>query len=127
MILEPKIMISTTNIVSSFPCVRKSLFSDTFRNTNMDFSYPLVIGNIIHDTFELVIQEMNFSDERLEQIFQKSVQSNITYLYQLKVSEDRAIADCKIAAKNIQVWVANMFDSSKNSYGITYYRTIATE
>ena len=54
-ILEPKIMISTTNIVNSFPCVRKSLFSDTFRNTNGDFSYPLVIGNIIHDSFESII------------------------------------------------------------------------
>jgi len=54
-ILEPKIMISCTNIVNSFPCVRKSLFSDSFRNTNMDFSYPLVIGNIIHDTFEVII------------------------------------------------------------------------
>ena len=33
-ILEPKIMISTTAIVSSFPCVRTSLFSESFRNTN---------------------------------------------------------------------------------------------
>ena len=54
-ILEPKIMISTTSIVNSFPCVRKSLFSETFRNTNNDFTYPLVIGNIIHDSFEIII------------------------------------------------------------------------
>ena len=54
-ILEPNIMISATNIVSSFPCVRKSLFSDSFRNTSVDFSYPLVIGNIIHDSFEVII------------------------------------------------------------------------
>jgi len=66
-------MISTTNIVSSFPCVRKSLFSDTFRNTNSDFSYPLVIGNIIHDIFELIIQEMNFDENRLNQIFMKAI------------------------------------------------------
>jgi len=45
----------------------------------------------------------------------------------MKITEDRALGDCKIAAKNIRLWVANMFDSSKNSYGITYDRTIATE
>ena len=54
-ILEPKIMISTTSIVTSFPCVRKSIFSETFRNTNCDFNYPLVIGNIIHESFEVII------------------------------------------------------------------------
>ena len=72
-ILEPKIMISTTNIITSFPCVRKSLFSDTFRNTNSDFSYPLVIGNIIHDSFEVIIQEMNFDEKRLDEIFTKAI------------------------------------------------------
>ena len=68
-ILEPKIMISTTNIVTSFPCTRKSIFSDTFRNTNTDFSYPLVIGNIIHDSFETILQEMDFDEQRLEDVF----------------------------------------------------------
>jgi hypothetical protein len=66
-------MISTTNIVNSFPCVRKSLFSDTFRNTSVDFSYPLVIGNIIHDSFEKIIQEMDFDEKRLDEIFRRSI------------------------------------------------------
>ena len=120
-------MISTTNIVNSFPCVRKSLFSDTFRNTNADFSYPLVIGNIIHDSFEIIIQEMNFDEARLEEVFRKAIEHNVCYLYQLKQTEEKALTDCKLAAKNIRLWVANMFDSTKNSYGITYDRTIATE
>ena len=72
-VLEPKIMISCTNIVNSFPCVRKSLFSDSFRNTNMDFSYPLVIGNIIHDSFEVILQEQNYDDKRLKEIFGASI------------------------------------------------------
>ena len=32
-----------------------------------------------------------------------------------------------MAAKNIRVWLENMFDKSRNSYGITYDKTIATE
>lgn len=34
LILEPKLMISTTAIVTSFPCVRKTVFQETFKNTN---------------------------------------------------------------------------------------------
>lgn len=56
LILEPFIMIASTTIVSSFPCVRKSLFSDSFKNSIGDFGYPLVIGKIIHDAFERILQ-----------------------------------------------------------------------
>jgi len=48
-------MISSTSIVSSFPCVRRSLFSDSFRSSATDFGYALVIGNIIHDAFERIL------------------------------------------------------------------------
>ncbi len=54
-ILEPNIMISCTSIVSSFPCVRRSIFQDQFRSTTNEFEYPLVIGNIIHETFERLL------------------------------------------------------------------------
>jgi hypothetical protein len=70
---------------------------------------------------------MDFNEDRLEEIFKKSIQHNMTHLYQLKLTEDKAIEDCKVAAKNISVWLENMFDKSRNSYGITYDRTIATE
>lgn len=56
LILEPFFMISSTTIVSSFPCVRKALFSDSFRISVTDFSYALVLGNIIHDAFERILQ-----------------------------------------------------------------------
>ena len=72
-IIEPKIMISTTAIVTSFPCVRKSVFSENFRNTATDFSYPLVIGNILHDCFETLIQADTCaefpSEEKLHEVF----------------------------------------------------------
>ena len=55
LILEPFILIATTSIVSSFPCVRRSIFADQFRTNLGDFEYPLVIGNIIHEAFEKII------------------------------------------------------------------------
>ena len=55
LILEPFVKISSTSIVSSFPCVRKSLFSDSFRSSNNDFGYALVLGNIVHDAFERIL------------------------------------------------------------------------
>ena len=55
LILEPNILISSTSIVTSFPCVRTSIFSDMFRSNLGDFEYPLVIGNIIHEAFERII------------------------------------------------------------------------
>jgi hypothetical protein len=57
----------------------------------MDFSYPLVIGNIIHDSFEVIIQEMNFEEKRLDEIFEKAIQSNIPFLYQMKMTEEKAL------------------------------------
>ena len=63
---------------------------------------------------------MNFEEERLNQVFKGAIQHNMSYLYQLKLTEDRAMEDCKVAARNLQLWVSNMFDPEKNSYGITY-------
>lgn len=70
---------------------------------------------------------MNFDEKRLDEVFKKAIKHNVCYLYQLKQTEEKSLTDCKLAAKNIRLWVANMFDSTKNSYGITYDRTIATE
>jgi hypothetical protein len=55
LILDPFIMISSTTLVTSFPCVRRSLFADAFQSSVGDFSYALVIGNIIHDAFERIL------------------------------------------------------------------------
>lgn len=120
-------MISSTSIVSSFPCVRRSLFSDSFRSSVSDFGYPLVVGNIIHDAFERILQAQNFETEFLEEVFRHAMRPHYTYLYQLQISEDRALQDLRLAAKNIEEWVTSMLQPEKNNYGIIYDKTIATE
>ena len=127
LVLEPFVMISSTSIVSSFPCVRRSLFSDSFRSSVSDFSYALVLGNIIHDAFERILQTQNFNQEFLDGVFKHAMKPHYTYLYQLKMSEDKALQDLRQAAQNIQEWVGNMLISDKNNYGIIFDRVIATE
>jgi len=76
LILEPFIMITNTSIVSSFPCVRRSLFSDSFKCSQRDFSYALVIGNIIHDAFERILIANNFEVEFLEKVFRQAMKAH---------------------------------------------------
>lgn len=120
-------MISSTSIVSSFPCVRRSLFSDSFRSSVTDFGYALVIGNIIHDAFERILQTRNFEKPYLDSVFKQAMKPHFTYIYQLKMTEDRVLDDLRLAAANIEEWVTSMLQSDKNNYGIVYDRTIATE
>ena len=44
---------------------------------------------------------MNFDEKRLDEIFKGAIKQNLTFLYQLKMTEEKALADCKTAAKNI--------------------------
>jgi len=50
-IVEPQIMIPTTQIVNAFPCVRKAYLSNQFKGMSGDVNYPLVLGNIVHAIF----------------------------------------------------------------------------
>lgn len=56
---------------------------------------------------------MNFDEKRLDEVFRKAIEHNENYLFQLKQTEDKALTDCKLAAKNIRVWVANTLGCEK--------------
>eukprot|EP00347_Sterkiella_histriomuscorum_P013745 403363527 len=116
LILEPFILIPTTSIVSSFPCVRRSIFADQFRTNLGDYEYPLVIGNIIHEAFEKIILRQQFEEEFLEQAYKESLRNHICFLYKLKEPESKAYADLKKAARNIQNWVSNMLDPTEQEF-----------
>lgn len=127
LILEPFIMITNTSIVSSFPCVRRSLFSDSFRSSVRDFSYALVIGNIVHDAFERILIANNFDVEFLENVFKLAMKPHYCQLFQLGMTEDRVLQDLRTAAKNVEDWLSDMAKPDKNSYGIIFDRAIASE
>jgi len=66
LVVEPFVMITSTSIMNSFPCVRKSVFQDQFRTSNWDINYPLVLGNILHIAFEQLITSQDFQPEHLD-------------------------------------------------------------
>lgn len=66
-----------------------------------DFEYPLVIGNIIHEAFESIIQDQDYSKEKLDEVFDDSMKHHFTLLYQLKENEAKVKKDLHQAAQNI--------------------------
>ena len=59
-IVEPHILIPTTQIVKAFPCVRKAFLSNQYKGQSGDINYPLVLGNVIHEIFQDILQQMDF-------------------------------------------------------------------
>ena len=50
-IVEPHILIPTTQIVKAFPCTRKAFLSNQYNGISGDINYALVLGNVIHEVF----------------------------------------------------------------------------
>lgn len=59
-IVEPHILIPTTQIVKAFPCVRKAYLGNQFKGLSGDINYPLVLGNVIHTIFQSILECMDF-------------------------------------------------------------------
>jgi len=102
-----------------------------------EFEYPLVIGNIIHETFERLLITRNFEESNLEEVFKESMKNHFCHLYRLKETEEKVLRDLKIASTNIKLWISNMLDrksfkltsyiAEKNNYGIIFEKAIASE
>jgi hypothetical protein len=51
-ILEPYILIPTTQIVKAFPCARSAILNHQYKGMSSDINYALVLGNVIHNVFQ---------------------------------------------------------------------------
>ena len=72
-IVEPHILIPTTQIVKAFPCVRKAFLSSQFKGNSGDVNYALVLGNVIHEVFQVILQQMDFKLETLDGIIKTAI------------------------------------------------------
>jgi predicted nucleotidyltransferase len=70
-----------------------------------EFEYPLVIGNIIHETFERLLITRNFEEANLEEVFKESMKNHFCHLHRLKETEEKVLRDLKIASTNIKLWI----------------------
>ena len=61
LIVEPHILIPTTQIVKAFPCIRKSFISKQFSGSAAgSINYALVLGNVVHEIFQGILDKMDF-------------------------------------------------------------------
>ena len=65
MILEPYILIPTTQRVKAFPCARSAFLSHQFKGMSSDINYALVLGNVIHNVFQQILETMDFRQDKL--------------------------------------------------------------
>lgn len=73
LVLNPLFLISTTLIVSSFPCSRKALFHELFKNISGDVTYPLVLGNIVHLVFQKLLSNPNITGVQLRELYEEAI------------------------------------------------------
>lgn len=64
-IVEPHILIPTTQIVKAFPCTRKAYLSQQYKGIQGDINYALVLGNVIHAIFQDILATMKFRQEEI--------------------------------------------------------------
>ena len=126
-IVEPHILIPTTQIVKAFPCTRKAFLSTQYKGVNGDINYPLVLGNIIHAIFQDILNQMDFHRDKINQIIKEAIRSQLLLLYSLKKMEREVEEDARRAVKNITEWLDMVLMHGKNAHGLKYVRFIAAE
>ncbi len=126
-ILEPYILIPTTQIVKAFPCARSAFLSHQFKGMSSDINYALVLGNVIHNVFQQILESMDFRQDKLNQMISQAMKGQLILLFFLKKTEQEVKNDVNRAIRNISCWLEAVFDPKKNSYGVKYEKFIAAE
>ena len=72
-IVEPHILIPTTQIVKAFPCARKAYLSQQFKGNQGDINYALVLGNVIHGIFQDILAQMDFRQSVIQRIIKEAI------------------------------------------------------
>jgi len=118
LIVEPSILIPTTKITNAFPCIRKAFLGHQFKSLQGDVNYPLVLGNIIHQIFQQILEKMDFKKETVNKIIKDAIKGQLLLLYFLKKTEEQVEEDANRAVKNITLWLDGVLArKSEGNYG----------
>ena len=104
-IVEPHILIPTTQIVKAFPCTRKAYLSNQFKGIQGDINYALVLGNVIHAIFQDILAQMDFRRETINKIIKDAIKGQLLLLFSLNKQEREVEEDSRKAVKNITEWL----------------------
>ena len=72
LILEPEILLPVTTIVKSFPCIRKPYIDMLFKE-NSKQNYACILGTIVHQIFQQLLEINDFSKESVESIKREAI------------------------------------------------------
>jgi len=126
-IVEPHIMIPTTQIVKAFPCTRKAFLSNQYKGVYGDINYALVLGNVIHAVFQDILAQMDFRRETITKIIKEAIRGQLLLLFSLGKQEKEVEDDSRRAVKNITEWLDMVLLPHKNRFGTKFTRFIAAE
>jgi len=135
-VVEPEILISPSRIKTAFPCYRKSIFNEQFKNiVNFQTSNnkELLIGSLIHEVFQSTFRK--YSSIESEKALKNYIEDRINKLLQ-KYSLDIAIYDlnadeveqlCKNYVTNIMKFFKEYFVKKMNINGIKVKNFVSCE
>ena len=126
-IVEPHIMIPTTQIVKAFPCTRKAYLSNQCKGIHGDINHALVLGNVIHSIFQEILAQMDFRRETISKIIKDAIRSQLLLLFSLQKNEKEVEEDARKAVKNITEWLDMVLLPHKNKFGLKFVKFIAAE
>ncbi|CAI2367503.1 unnamed protein product [Moneuplotes crassus] len=134
-ILEPDIMVSSTTITSSFPCVRRGVFSEIFKSSSIEKKGNMVLGNIVHSTFEKFVARIHKEMESIKEIkksevtemINEAVSSHIVSLRQVNMPEEHAREFLKKSVNAIITWLGGIMKPDSKEFNIQLKECVGTE
>ncbi len=105
-VVEPSILLPPTTITTALPCNRRGVLS-AYIGGRDEVSLPLLKGSMLHNIFEQLAttSDLAFQPEKLEELVQSYIDSNIETFYILKTDMDTFIREIKASVKDAQQWV----------------------
>jgi hypothetical protein len=74
-----------------------------------DINYALVLGNVIHNVFQQILEKMDFRKDKLAEMVNSAIKDQLILLYFLKKSEEDVKTDVNKGIKNITTWLDMVF------------------
>ena len=134
-ILEPAIMISSTVIISSFPWVRRGVFSELFKSASLEKRSNMVLGNLVHSTFEKFLSRIDekvhsmkqFGEHTVKEIVNEALSSQIVSLHQVGETEEHAKEFLVKSVKSIIRWLEDILNPMYKEFSLKLHSCVGTE
>lgn len=119
-ILDPETYLSATMISDASDCMRKGFFEFAFPRTGNMPSYPLLLGSMVHEMFDLALVAKENLEAKHHEILEGCLSERITEVHLVEKTEKEAREDMKFYMDNIKQIVDSYFIKKKQVEGTDY-------